>query len=538
MKQRVIVWVSMALLSLCAEAANYTVKQAGGGDFTTIQACANAMTNGDTCTVYAGTYNEHVTLSAGAVGAYKTLQANSGDAVYVYDFTLSSHNKIIGFHIQNPSSPASATCVVVSSGATDVFITGNNLYACGSVGMIYGSTPSYASHVYVQNNTLSYGCSTSSAPDICQGIVANGDYWLIEGNDISHVQLGIQRTGSFGIVRNNRQHDVLPSDCIVGSHGSNCHFDFWFAEPGTATQYNVVEGNTIINQLGPDGKGILAQGEVCAGQCHHLIIRYNVGAHFGSGAVTNNNGARSDVNPGFYQVKSYNNTWVDLNIYNALYGIANYYSYNSTNAAEINGIFYYPNQMLDYNPYADDASTDPTFVARNNLGWCLGADAGVTCNLHSHVYGRGNFTDDPGNIKADPKFVNYAANDFRLSSGSPAIGAGSYLTTVAAGDSGTGTTLLVNDAGFFQDGYGIPGVKPDQIRLGTTTVVQITSINYATNTLVLASSVNRSPGTPVYLFSDSSGRVVLSGNAPDLGALPSSLQQKPEPPTGLAVTVS
>src|ERR1700722_11320361 len=84
------------------EAANHTVKMVGG-DFSTIQACANAMSAGDSCTVYAGTYNEHVTVTAGTSGNYKTLTVNSGDAVFILSFSISSHVKINGFHIQNPS---------------------------------------------------------------------------------------------------------------------------------------------------------------------------------------------------------------------------------------------------------------------------------------------------------------------------------------------------------------------------------------------------------------------------------------------------
>src|SRR6202011_2824218 len=102
---------------------NYAVKSNGGGNFTTIQACATAMVPGDTCTVYAGTYNEKVTVSAGNAGNYKTITANGSDVVTVQSFTLNSHTKLIGnctapaafntcgFNIQNPSAPSSAACV-------------------------------------------------------------------------------------------------------------------------------------------------------------------------------------------------------------------------------------------------------------------------------------------------------------------------------------------------------------------------------------------------------------------------------------------
>src|SRR5208337_4982242 len=83
------------LLAVSANAANLTVKSDGGGNYTTIQACANAMSAGDTCTVYAGTYNENVTVSAGTAGNYKTFNVNGSDVVNVYSFTLNSHTKLI-----------------------------------------------------------------------------------------------------------------------------------------------------------------------------------------------------------------------------------------------------------------------------------------------------------------------------------------------------------------------------------------------------------------------------------------------------------
>src|SRR5688572_21363909 len=51
-----------------AQAADYTVKRDGTGQFSTIQACADAAQAGDTCVVYAGVYSEHVQTKAGGTG--------------------------------------------------------------------------------------------------------------------------------------------------------------------------------------------------------------------------------------------------------------------------------------------------------------------------------------------------------------------------------------------------------------------------------------------------------------------------------------
>ena len=39
-------------LAVAVNAATYTVKSGGGGNYTTIQACATAMAPGDTCVVW------------------------------------------------------------------------------------------------------------------------------------------------------------------------------------------------------------------------------------------------------------------------------------------------------------------------------------------------------------------------------------------------------------------------------------------------------------------------------------------------------
>src|ERR1700729_168278 len=162
------------LLAVSAHGANLTVKSDGGGNYTTIQACATAMSAGDTCTVYAGTYKESVTVPAGASGNYKTITVNGSDVVSVLGFTLNSHTQLIGncptlqgtvttancgFFISNPSSPSSA-CVALPNSTTDVYIRLNVMYACGPIG---GSGyPTQTSYIYIQGNTISYTDSTTA----------------------------------------------------------------------------------------------------------------------------------------------------------------------------------------------------------------------------------------------------------------------------------------------------------------------------------------------------------------------------------------
>jgi len=132
----------------------------------------------------------------------------------------------------------------------------------------------------------------------------------------------------------------------------------------------------------------------------------------------------------------------------------------------------------------------------------------------------------------DPKFVNADLSDptsttlpdLRLQSGSGAIDAGTYLTTVHAGDTSSGTSLIVTDALYFQDGTwgsSLSAIAADYICVGATVgaadCMQISAVNYATNTITVA-DFTRVDGEYVWLYKDSSGNIVLVGSAPDQGA--------------------
>ena len=514
------------LVPVSLHAATYTVKSGGGGNYTTIQACATAMAAGDTCQVFAGSYAENVSVSAGTVGNYKTLTVNTGDTVNVLSFTISSHVKIKGFHIQNPSSPTNAPCVTVSAGgATDYYITNNTMYACGTY-MIKEDAGSNTTHGYIQGNTLSYSCSTSSAPNTCTAMQINGDYHLIENNDISHVSDGFYVFGKHNILRKNTFHDVSEVDC--GSNSGNCHVDFMQADANVVggaqpAQYLLIENNTVENLLGSNMHAVgLFQAGACKGQCFNAIVRFHTAAHVGGGGIL-------DDDTGWINVKSYNNTWADVgNQITSVGNAINAFTSGSTGGSDINDIFYFPFTLAGFNPYFTDSTTATTFTAGNNLGFCSGSP----CTIFPHTYGAGSWTSDTGNIQTDPLFANYAANDLNLLPGSPALGTGTYLTTVSSGDSGSGMSLVVNDAGYFQDGSGL--VNGDCIAVTTTlNHVCITAVNYLTKTLTLSSSISRSAGDHVWLYSDSAGRQVLRGSGPNMGAA----VLTPAPPTNLSVIV-
>jgi hypothetical protein len=544
------------IVNLSAFAANYTVKSNGSGNYTTIQACANAMSPGDTCTVYAGTYNENVTVPSGAVGSYNTLNVNGSDVVTVLSFTLNSHTKLIGnctvpaainscgFNIQNPSSPGAASCVSTPQNTTDVYITKNVMYACangiGNSGSTSGAAiyvPQGSSYVYVQGNTISYPAATVSNPvftgkGIDFGEPTGGvDNVLAENNDFSHYTLGVKFTSRHSIFRNNTFHDQIETE---GS--SNKHTDIFFSEQPDNVQYNVIEGNFERNAVGPNAKGVLAQGDTPCSGCTNLIIRYDVTSRIGSGVSSNY--------PAWPHIMNYNNTHVDLNMDSSSEYQDTDLNYEIPNASLLNTVYFY-NTPSAWS-YWNSGSCGTNCNYGHNLYWCIGAGCSEPYN-HTNG-GPSLWLTDPGNQNADPKFVNYVSpgstsNDYHLQAGSPAIGAGTYLTTVASGDAGSGTSLVVTDASYFQDGYNLSNanstVHGDCIAVNTASNhVCVTAVNYTTNTLTLASSITRSSGQGIYLYSKSDGVQVLTGAAPDMGAFPyGGGGPPPTPPTSLKATV-
>lgn len=139
--------------------------------------------------------------------------------------------------------------------------------------------------------------------------------------------------------------------------------------------------------------------------------------------------------------------------------------------------------------------------------------------------GNDNWPED----STDPLFNDTTTSDktsltqpvLDLLSNSPAIDAGSSLT-LANGSGSSSTALVVDESGFFQDGSigsSLSDIQADWIAIGSVSnIVQISSINYSTDTITLASAMTWSDNDDIWLYSKSDGERVLYGSAPDQGA--------------------
>jgi hypothetical protein len=197
---------------------------------------------------------------------------------------------------------------------------------------------------------------------------------------------------------------------------------------------------------------------------------------------------------------------------------------------------------------------------KNNLFYDNNNAAGDQYSIISRYYSGGwvtrvpiyqdigdNWLDNEGdplftNITGTPDPTNATQFDFSLQSESTAIDTASYLTQ-ANGAGNSSTTLIVDDAGYFFYDWGtfstnIPAatIASDWICVGTVSnCVQISSINYATNTITLASAITWADEANVWLYKNSSGTQVLYGDAPDYGAFE---YNDEEAPTQYTLTVN
>lgn len=125
-----------------------------------------------------------------------------------------------------------------------------------------------------------------------------------------------------------------------------------------------------------------------------------------------------------------------------------------------------------------------------------------------------------GDAQGNPQFVSASEilgdpmdsglPDLHLQSSSPCKDAGTYLTTITSA-SASGTGFQVADAGYFLDGWGIPGVDGDEIQIvGTFQKARITHVDYGTNTITVNAALTWTQNQGIAL--------AYVGAAPEVGA--------------------
>lgn len=201
-------------------------------------------------------------------------------------------------------------------------------------------------------------------------------------------------------------------------------------------------------------------------------------------------------------------------------------------------LYYYTGEEADCNIDPEGIKPCVSYqTVLNNWDVCLGdadpkfvASTSKTGNYGTTTHTYYPYTDLPAYDSTSPKII-----DLSLNSDSPAIDKGTYLTTVSSVTDSD--TLVVDESKYFFDGkFGTASglttnnwptgtsIEADYICLTETTsanisnCVQISAINYSTNTIDTLSVHGASSGWYVWLYKISDGTLVLYNGATDMGA--------------------
>lgn len=545
--------------------------------FASIGQCATVLVAGDTCIVaIGGTYDERVSESTdGSSGSRITYIAESGSPrPKVRGFAVAGdYVAIDGFELTNIGMSADTNPNISISGTTGVQILNNYIHDTNSSCIRYGSSNfdeirgndiSYCgvAEAITGNATGTYNISTgvndamqfslnggASQPvtltagsartitQICadiEGSTTGIDCRTEAADGHVHIQPVTVGAGTSVVLQNIANDAYATLGVTVGGETSVGHGIALVGVFGQSSVDTLIEDNTIshvadyLNPAGTPSRLVFrnnTMGPADDGSAYHIDgIQPNATTTFGlmEGNISVDN-ANSDNHFFLNQLEDSDNWIIRYNLTNRSNGgfdwrnADNHHLYNNT---------FYDNYAYSVSNFQILMTSSLDNVARNNI-WYRSVSPGG----NPYAFGNGTSTIDKdydlyfdqgspqedNAVNADPSFTDADNDDFTLQGGSPAIDAGGPLTTVSSTDSGTGAELIVGNALLFQDGWA--GVDPDWIAVGNATnTVQISSIDYDTNTITLAGSVSRSEDDPVYLFKKSDGVQVLYGSAPDIGA--------------------
>lgn len=495
----------------------------------TITYAVSRIAAGDTLYLETGTYSEQVTLSqSGIAGAPIAIRESAG-ATAVIDgtgvagvdanealFQVAGQDYITlsGFEVRDSAYDG----INVLGESHHVTIDGVTSTANGRSGVYLDGPVSVAAHTSVINSTF----TTNTRGGITLWKSAGG-YFKIEGNTVSGntgtgnydgIQIGGGDGGTHHVVvrqntiTNNGASDAGEDNLDLGGHGINHHY--------------LVEQNNISGTIGSFKlhSGSLADATYTAGTSGFHLARFNrITGH----GIT----SYGYPNP----IALYNNTLYDCGECFLIYGQtatlqtlgdSTYTSGSDAGRFAAKNNLTFQNAvsgnyvMLTAGPGTFDLGYD-SIRQQNNLyrldsgqriAWTSIFGPPVDATAFAS-YKTSNSPDMPdtgsllSTVSSATMFSDSTFDNYCLQPASPATNVAGALTTAVG--SGTGsTTLIVDRASFFVDGYCSGGeclTSPDTIVIGATAAVAIVSINDATNTITLGASRTWINGDAVTLSS-------------------------------------
>ncbi len=573
--RRIIISISMMvfLLASSAQCAVYYVSGTSGSDsnpgtitapWKTIYKANIALQPGDTVYIRGGVYEAGDSMNAkdyqqairpsqsGANGNVITYSAYPGETVTV----KGTHNRSFAVNLQNRSY-IRVTGINFQNMYLFMWIMNGNYneidkcvfgpirYRTDGVGPNWRGSTIYKSstHNYIHENTFyDYGQFVSGSQE---GVVFEiGDGSTIPCTDASHYNtiannhiyhgghhvFGIN--SKYNVIRGNNIHNegwYGSSECSALYDDGKCGYRVVSMSGYTETTgENLIESNRI-SYGGPELDNVMIGGSGLSLGTAKNIVRFNdfYGNNiYGLRLGTSLSAAGSDVR------------------YNKIYNNTFYHNGYGPNADVPLAKYPHLRSSLYINASSGNISIISNNTIKNNLFSAVypGESSIYPANWAAYQVVSNNCEECVG----DPAFVNTDMSnklsntlpDLSLQSSSPIKNTGSHLT-VTNGSGSSSQTLVVDDARYFQDGKwgsnlsrAAKVIQADWIAIGTVyNAVQISAIDYSTNTITLASPMTWKGGDSVWLYKKSDGTKVLSGTAPAMGA--HEVIEPPAPPQNL-----
>jgi hypothetical protein len=361
--------------------------------FRTIQKAARAVRAGDTVIVKSGTYNERITFrreATGEAGRKVTFRAEPPRTVTMWGFSTANaaHVRIEGFRITVPAILVNwdqQFGVFIRSDFVEV--VDNYFFDIKSAAIQGDFTRPWRRNAVVARNRV-YRCQ--------RGIVAVGDHWLVEDNEVARLVQYTLRDADYSrffgdatVFRNNKFHGTLRAE--IGT----AHVDCW----------------QTFNKDGQYATNIVIDGNVCRDAAQGVMIEITRGS-----------------------LPTVRNVIVTNNIF------TNLWAWGVTTGNQILGLQVFHNVFVDIRHHGLGCRGTSQCEVRNNIFYNAGsnyyAEPMAIMTASNNVVHRSGKTVNPKTfpndfVNVDPSFVAVESGDFRLRRSSPAIDRGAPLPRVA-----------------------------------------------------------------------------------------------------------
>ena len=523
------IYVDNQLSSNCIGDYSITNRDCSGADgdaYSTLAGATAIAAAGDTVYIREGIFNTQLTPANSGTALDRIVYKNyNNEEVMITGITLSpailiyevDYITIEGLKIKNVRRWLNAL------GSHNIVLRNNTFQNAVDGG---GSSKTGLFFQDSNYNRITNNVIDSTTQDNIALIKSN--YNLIDGNTVTRAKhvLWTLKCSNYNVIRENYFHNEFQKigevyDCDYVGHGTAPYSKITSFDD---TKHNLIENNVFAFTTSPIDASPYS-GIQYAGQ--NGIIRNNIfyecqgppiSLTLYSDEATFNYGNR------IYNNDFYNNEFGAIDISGSTA-----YTFNDQ---EIKNNILFENKFIQRDTrwaWYDELDTKPVQILTGRTTDVIIDNNNIYNSqideLYTIAYGSRNSSSNPApesltwwetnhpqlflnSLQSNPNFIDPSTYDFHLTQGSPMIDAGAFLTETTS--SGSGTTMVVADASYFVDNFGISNFYGDLIQLeGQTERATITNINYTTNTITLDVALTWVNGQKISR--------AYNGTAPDVG---------------------